>query len=122
MEVKDAINDLVNFQLNSLKVGLAITFYIANVFDYYTTKKGLEVGLQEGNPFARSIMRMGWKKYEAVKLAGPALLAFQALTSDDPYYVWTACLGIGAVMFGYAAIQNTLLIAGRKIAEKEESV
>jgi len=115
---KDVINMLVGFQVNSLKLALAVIFYIFNVLDYYTTKRGLEAGLKEGNPFARAIMRMGWKKYQAVKFIGPALFAFQALTSEDPYYIWAACLGVGASMFAYAAIQNMLLIAGRKATEK----
>ena len=115
---KEVINALVGFQVDSLRLALVVIFYIFNVLDYYTTKRGLETGLRERNPFARVIMRMGWRKYQAVKFIGPALFAFQALTSEDPYHVWSACLAIGTAMFAYAAIQNALLIAGRKAIEK----
>jgi hypothetical protein len=106
-------NFAFNWQLNVFRVVLVAVFLFANAMDYYTTKKGLEAGLKEGNIFARTIMKWGWKKYQAVKLVGPALFAYQALTSEDPYYVWTASLAIGAIMFSYAAIQNWLLTTGK---------
>jgi len=58
---------------------------------------------------------MGWRKYQAIKLAGPALYVYQALTSEDPNYIWTACLALGAGSFAFAAVQNALLIAGRRL-------
>jgi hypothetical protein len=109
-----AANFAFNWQLNIFKVALVAVFLFANAMDYYTTKKGLEAGLKEGNIFAKTIMKWGWKKYQAVKLVGPALFAYQALTSEDPYYVWTATLSIGVAMFGYASIQNWMLLMGRK--------
>ncbi|RLG99451.1 hypothetical protein DRO19_02275 [Candidatus Bathyarchaeota archaeon] len=108
-------DELFKIQVDGLKLALCVVFYIFNVLDYYTTKRGLEVGLREGNPFARAIMKMGWRKYQAIKLAGPALFVYQALTSEDPNYIWTACLAFGAASFAYAAIQNALLIAGRRL-------
>jgi hypothetical protein len=113
-----AANFAFNWQLNIFKVVLVAVFLFANAMDYYTTKKGLEAGLKEGNIFARTIMKWGWKKYQAVKLIGPALFAYQALTSEDPNYIWTATLGIGATMFTYASIQNWLLITGKREWEK----
>jgi hypothetical protein len=113
-----AANFAFNWQLNIFKVALVAVFLFANAMDYYTTKKGLEAGLKEGNIFAKTIMKWGWKKYQTVKFIGPALFAYQALTSEDPYYVWTATLGIGAVMFTYAAVQNWLLIIGKREWEK----
>lgn len=109
-----AANFAFNWQVNIFKVVLVAVFLFANAMDYYTTKKGLEAGLKEGNIFAKTIMKWGWKKYRAVKLIGPALFAYQALTSEDPYYVWTASLAIGAGMFTYAFIQNLMLLMGRK--------
>ena len=109
-----AANFAFNWQVNIFKVALVAVFLFANAMDYYTTKKGLEAGLKEGNIFARTIMKWGWKKYQAVKLVGPALFAYQALTSEDPYYVWTASLAIGAGAFVCAAIQNWLLISGKR--------
>jgi hypothetical protein len=96
-----------------LKAVLATTFLVANILDYYTTKKGLEAGLKEGNIFARTIMKWGWTKYQAVKLIGPALYTYQALASEDPYYIWTASLGIGTAMFIYASIQNWIMLMGK---------
>jgi len=109
-----AANFAFNWQVNIFKVALVAVFLFANAMDYYTTKKGLEAGLKEGNIFARTIMKWGWKKYQAVKLIGPALFAYQALTSEDPNYIWTASLAVGAAMFTYAFVQNLILIAGRK--------
>jgi hypothetical protein len=113
-----AANYALNWQLNIFRVVLVGVFLFANAMDYYTTKKGLEAGLKEGNIFAKTIMKWGWKKYQAVKLIGPALFAYDALTSEDPYYIWTASLGIGAAMFTYAAVQNWLLIVGKREKEK----
>jgi hypothetical protein len=112
----------LNWQLNVFRVVLIGVFLFANAMDYYTTKSGLEAGLKEGNIFAKTIMKWGWKKYQAVKLIGPALFAYDALTSEDPNYIWTASLGIGAAMFTYAAIQNWLLISGRREWEKYREV
>jgi len=114
-DVNSIFSELFRIQIDGLKLALCIVFYGFNVLDYYTTKKGLEAGLREGNPFARAIMRMGWRKYQAVKLAGPALYAYQALTSEDPNYIWTVCLALGAGSFAFAAVQNALLIAGRRL-------
>lgn len=119
MPVNDALNYLASWQLNGLKLGLAVTFYVANVLDYYTTKKGLEAGLREGNPFARAIMRMGWRRYQAMKLIAPLGLVAQGLTSNDSNFVWYAVFAVGASLFIYATIQNSLLIAGRKLAKAE---
>jgi len=120
IELKPALDSLVRMQVDSLRLGLAIVFYIANFLDYYTTKKGLEVGLKEGNPVARAIMKMGWKKYQAIKLLPTALYAYYAMTSEDPNYIWTVSLAIGAGMFIFAAVQNTMLIIGRKMATATE--
>ena len=109
-----AANFAFNWQLNIFKVVLVAVFLFANAMDYYTTKKGLEAGLKEGNIFAKTIMKWGWKKYQAVKLIGPALFAYQALTSEDPNYIWTASLAVGAAMFTYAFVQNLMLLMGRK--------
>ncbi|MEM2582224.1 MAG: DUF5658 family protein [Candidatus Caldarchaeum sp.] len=109
------LDPLINFQIDVFRLVLAVVFYVCNVADYYTTKKGLEAGLREKNPFARAIMRMGWKRYQAIKLLGPALFVYQAMISDDPYYMWTASLVLGAGMFAYAGVQNALLIAGRRM-------
>lgn len=109
-----SVNNAVSFQLDVFRFALAAVFYICNVFDYYTTKKGLEIGLRERNVFAGAIMRMGWRKYQAVKFFGPALFAYQALTSEDPNHMWAASMAIATGCFAFAAIQNALLIAGRR--------
>jgi len=113
----EEVKTIVDFQLNSLKLALAIVFYITDIADYYTTKKGLEAGLREANPFAKKIMEWGWRKYQFFKFIGPAAMVAAGLTSDDPHYVWSAIFAVGAGFFIYAAIQNMLLIAGRKIAK-----
>jgi hypothetical protein len=113
----EEVKTIVDFQLNSLKLALALVFYITNIADYYTTKRGLEVGLREANPFAKRIMKWGWRKYQFFKLAGPATMVATGLMSDDPNYVWSTVFAVGAGFFVYAAIQNMLLIAGRKIAK-----
>ena len=114
------ISSVVNFQLNSLKLILAIVFYITNIADYYTTKISLEAGLREANPFARRIMEWGWRKYQFFKFVGPASMVATGLMSDDPNYVWSIAFAVGAGFFTYAAIQNMLLVAGRKIAEAQK--
>jgi len=98
------------WDLMMLKMGLAIVMYVANFFDYYTTKKALELGLREGNPLARTIMRMGWRKYQIAKFTLPMVYALYGTFSDDPYYINTAGLAICAATFIYAAINNFLLI------------
>jgi len=98
------------WDLMMLKMGLAIVMYVANFFDYYTTKKALELGLREGNPLAKTIMRMGWRKYQIAKFTLPIVYALYGTFSDDPYYINTAGLAICAATFIYAAINNFLLI------------
>jgi len=112
---------MVGFQLDVLRLGLAMAFVITNALDYITTKKGLEAGLVERNPFARAIMRMGWRKYQAFKFIPTALHAYQGLVSDDPYFVWSTTLAIGTGFFLYASIQNFLLILGRGLERGEAS-
>jgi hypothetical protein len=109
-----AANFAFNWQVNVFRVVLVAVFLFANAMDYYTTKKGLEAGLKEGNVFARTIMKWGWGKYQLIKFIGPALFAYQALTSEDPNYIWTASLALGVAMFTYASIQNWMLLMGRK--------
>jgi hypothetical protein len=106
-----------NWQVNIFRVVLVGVFLVANALDYYTTKKGLEAGLREKNKFVDAVMRMGWGKYQLIKFVPPAVVAYQALTSEDPNYIWTATLTIGTGMYLYAAIQNWLLIAGRRAGE-----
>jgi len=98
------------WDLMMLKMGLAIVMYVANFFDYYTTKKALELGLRERNPLAKTIMRMGWRKYQIAKFTLPMVYALYGVFSDDPYYINTAGLAICAATFIYAAINNFLLI------------
>ena len=98
------------WDLMMLKMGLAIVMYVANFFDYYTTKKALELGLREGNPLAKRIMRMGWRKYQIAKFTVPMVYALYGTFSDDPYYINMAGLAICAATFIYAAINNFLLI------------
>jgi len=98
------------WDLMMLKMGLAIVMYVANFFDYYTTKKALELGLKEGNPLAKTIMRMGWRKYQIAKFTIPMAYALYGTFSDDPYYINAAGLAICAATFVYATINNTLLI------------
>jgi len=98
------------WDLMMLKMGLAIVMYVANFFDYYTTKKALELGLKEKNPLARTIMRMGWRKYQIAKFTLPMVYALYGTFSDDPYYINTAGLAICAATFIYATINNFLLI------------
>jgi hypothetical protein len=98
------------WDLMMLKMGLAIVMYAANFFDYFTTKKALELGLKEGNPLARIIMRMGWRKYQIAKFTLPMAYALYGTFSDDPYSINMAGLAICAATFTYAAINNFLLI------------
>lgn len=109
------------WDLMMLKMGLAIVMYVANFFDYYTTKKALELGLKEGNPLAKTIMRMGWRKYQIAKFTIPMAYALYATFSDDPYYITTAGLAICAATFAYAAINNFLLIERFKLNFKPHS-
>jgi len=50
--VKVNFDPLINFQIDVFRLVLAVVFYVCNAADYYTTKKGLEAGLREKNPFA----------------------------------------------------------------------
>jgi hypothetical protein len=103
------------WDLMMLKMGLAIVMYVANFFDYYTTKKALELGLKEGNPLAKTIIRMGWRKYQIAKFTIPMVYALYGTFSDDPYYVNLAGLAICALTFIYAAINNFLLVERFKV-------
>jgi hypothetical protein len=103
------------WDLMMLKMGLTIVMYVANFFDYYTTKKALELGLKEGNPLAKTIMRMGWRKYQIAKFTIPMVYALYSMFSDDPYYISTAGLAICAATFVYATINNFLLIERFKL-------
>jgi len=85
---------------------LAVTLNISSLFDYYTTKRALEAGLREGNPFARTIMKAGWRKYQAVKFSVPAAWSAIALASNDPSQMWTVSMALGTVAFLYATINN----------------
>jgi len=112
------VDMLVSMQIDSLKCILATIFYVTNVIDYYTTKKALEAGFREGNPFAARIMRSGWRKYQAAKMLGPLVFTAYGLASEDPFYIWRVCFIVGAGAFLTASIQNMMLMAGRKIAKK----
>jgi len=98
--------DSAGFQLGLSRVVLAVCLNLSSLFDYYTTKKALEAGLKEGNPFARTIMRAGWRKYQAVKFCVPAAWSAMALASNDPSQMWTVSMALGTVAFLYAAINN----------------
>ncbi|MEM2281327.1 MAG: DUF5658 family protein [Candidatus Bathyarchaeia archaeon] len=101
-----------NIMLFSLKVMLAAIMYVANLLDYYTTKKALEKGLKEANPLARGLMKLGWRKYQLAKWLIPVGYSVYAITSDDPYYINTAGLAITSAVFIYAVINNIMLIRG----------
>jgi len=94
------------------KIFLVLTLEIANALDYATTKVALEKGLEEANPLAKAIMKWGWKKYQLLKFLLPQVLVAYALSSEDPYYVNQASLAISSLAFGYAAINNLLIIRG----------
>jgi len=98
------------FQVDLARLVLAVSMNIANFWDYYTTKMALEGGLAEGNPFARAIMRMGWRKYQFVKGFVPLAIGFQALTSEDPNYIMAVTMGVGTALFIYAVINNVLIM------------
>jgi len=101
---------ILPFQLELSKVVLVMALNIANFFDYYTTKKALEKGLGEGNPFARYIMKLGWRKYQLVKFGGVAAWTAMGLMETDPNRVSTYIMGIGVALLTYAAINNFILM------------
>jgi len=92
------------------KIVLILTLEITNALDYATTKIALEKGLKEGNPLARALMRWGWKKYMLVKFLLPQPLVAAALASGDPNYSYQTAMAIGSLVFGYAVINNLMLI------------
>jgi len=102
--------NVLPFQLEISKVILVMALIIANFFDYYTTKKALERGLREGNPFVRYVMRLGWRKYQLVKFGGVAAWTAMGLMETDPNRVSTYIMGIGVALFTYAAINNFILM------------
>jgi len=91
---------------------LATTLNIASAFDYWSTKRALEKGLREGNPVARSIMRMGWRKYQLTKFSVPLIWAYLGVASPDPADAWKASMAVGIMLFIFATVNN-LLIARR---------
>jgi len=92
------------------KVILILTLEITNALDYATTKIALEKGLKEGNPLARALMKWGWRKYQLVKFLLPQPLVASALASEDPNYSYQTAMAIGSLIFGYAVINNLMLI------------
>ena len=92
------------------KIVLILTLEITNALDYATTKIALEKGLKEGNPLARGLMEWGWRKYQLVKFLLPQPLVAAALASGDPNYSYQTAMAIGSLVFGYAVINNIMLI------------
>jgi len=92
------------------KIILILTLEITNALDYATTKIALEKGLKEGNPLARGLMKWGWRKYQLVKFLLPQPLVASALASEDPNYSYQTAMAIGSLVFGYAVINNLMLI------------
>lgn len=103
-----------NMTVLMVKVMLAALMNVANYLDYYTTKKAIEKGFKEGNPLARGIMRLGWRKYQLAKWLIPVFYGAYALTSEDPYYINMAGMAIATATFIYAAINNLMIIGGIK--------
>ena len=96
--------------LMASKIVLVLTLEITNALDYATTKIALEKGLKEANPLARALMKWGWRKYQLVKFLLPQPLVASALMSGDPYYSYQVAMAIGSLVFGYAVINNLMLI------------
>lgn len=102
----------MSFDVNLMvsKIILILTLEITNALDYATTKIALEKGLKEANPLARALMKWGWRKYQLVKFLLPQPLVASALMSDEPYYSYRVAMAVGSLVFGYAVINNLMLI------------
>lgn len=98
------------FQLSLSRVVLAVCLNISSFFDYYSTKRALEIGLKEGNPIAKAIMKMGWRKYQLTKFALPVVWAYMGVTSEDPNEMWKVSMALGTLAFIYVTINNLLIM------------
>lgn len=97
-------------QLDVSRVVLAISLNVASAFDYWSTKKALDKGLKEGNPIAKTIMKMGWKKYQLTKFTVPVVWAYMGVASQDPDQIWKISMFLGTFVFLSVVMNNILLM------------